>query len=302
LSASGQRWCSAIAGFCAVLFLSGALAAQTLRDDLGRAIEVAKPAQRIVTLAPFLTELVFAAGAGERLVGVSAYSDYPPQAKGLPAVATAAGLSLEHLLALKPDLVIAWRDSIRPEEVERLSALVPAVYVAQARHLEDVPRLLKVIGVLCARDVSAVASEYERSLERLRRAYAAKPQVKAFLEIWHSPLTTISRNHFMSEALEICRAENIFADISGIAPLVSWEAVYARDPYVIVGAGSAASEREFRANWGQHPTLGAVKAGRLIFLDADTIRRPSPRIPEGIAQLCAALDSLRPARPRSAAP
>ncbi|MBC8022003.1 MAG: cobalamin-binding protein [Burkholderiales bacterium] len=264
-----------------------------MTDDLGRKVEMKAPAKRIVTLAPFLTELVYSAGAGANLVGVSAYSDYPAEAKMLPRVATAVTLSIEPLVALRPDLVLAWRDTIRPEDIERLERFGIAVLVVQARRLDDVPRVLELIGRLAGRDVASVAHGYSGRLEGLRRAHAGQPPVKAFLEIWHRPLTTIAGEHWMNEALELCGGANVFRDLAGVAPLVSWEQVYARDPRVVVGAGSAASAAEFTANWKERATLAAVREGRLVFVDADTIQRPTLRLAEGVAQLCAGLDRVR---------
>lgn len=251
------------------------------------------PAKRIVTLAPFLTELAFSAGAGDRLVGVSAYSDFPEEAKRLPRVATAVTLSLEPLLALAPDLVLAWRDTIRPEDIERLERFGATVFVAQARALDDVPRLLALIARLAGRDAASAANAYSARLAELRRAHAALPPVNAFLEIWHRPLTTIAGPHWMNEALELCGAANVFRDLEGVAPVVSWEQLYARDPRVVVGAGSDANAAQFRANWKERATLAAVRENRLVFVDADTIQRPTLRLAEGVAQLCAGLDRVR---------
>ena len=265
----------------------------SLRDDLDRQVLLKQPARRIITLAPFLTELVFSAGAGDRIVAVSAYSDYPPEAKALPQVGTAVSFSLERIAALEPDLVLVWRDSVRPEDIERITRFGAAVFVASARRLADVPRLLGVIGRLTGRDTAAVAGDYERALAGLKREHAGKRRLSAFLEIWNRPLTTISGEHFINEALAICGATNVFADLEGVAPVVPWETLYARDPEVIVGAGSAADAGAFRANWRARGTLAAVKSGRLLFLAADTIQRPTVRTPEGIAGLCAGLDRFR---------
>lgn len=290
---------SAFIGAFAVFFITSSVAAGiSLKDDLGRTVRLERPAQRIVTLAPFLTELVFSAGAGSRVVGVSAFSDYPPRARALPQVATAAGLSLEAIAALRPDLVLAWKDSVRPEEAERIARLGPAVFVAQGRTLSDVPRLLGAIGSLTGEDTRAMAREYDAKLERVRRRYAARAPLRVFLEIWDRPLTTISGRHFMNEALAVCHAANVFADLPGVAPEVSWEELYARDPDVIVGIGSAPTAASFRANWRSHATLSAVRGGRLVFVPPDRLQRPTVRTPDGIAQLCEALDGERPRQGR----
>ncbi|HTS83954.1 MAG TPA: cobalamin-binding protein [Usitatibacter sp.] len=269
----------------------------SLKDDLGRTVEMKEPARRIVTLAPALTELVFTAGGGDRVVGASAYSDYPPEAKKLPQVSSAMSWSLEEIASLKPDLVLAWHDNMRTEDVSRLSAFGIAVYVAESRNFDDVPRTLQAIGTLLGRDTSPAIRAYRDKLERLRAQYARKPQVTALLEIWHNPLTTIAGHHFMNEALEICGARNVFADLSGVAPIVSWEEVFFRDPDVIVGISSAASEKEFRASWKERPTLRAVSQDHLVYADADRLQRLTARTPDGVASLCAAIDRVRPNAP-----
>jgi iron complex transport system substrate-binding protein len=285
----------ALMGAFTVFCLTPAAAAPiSLRDDLDRPVALKQPAQRIVTLAPFLTELVFSAGAGGRIVGVSAFSDYPPEARTLPQVSTAAGFSIEGIAALKPDLVVVWRDSARREEIERITRFGAAVFVAHARNFEDVPRLMRSIGALTGRDVGRQVAAYQDKLTSLRRAHAGQRKMTVLLEIWNRPLTTIAGRHFMNEALEICGARNVFQDLEGVAPVVPWEEVYRRDPEAIVGASSALSAEEFRANWRERSTLAAVKADRLVYVDADRIQRLTARTPDGIAALCEALERVRP--------
>jgi iron complex transport system substrate-binding protein len=288
---------------CALATLCTAAVAQlSIRDDFDRTVQIKKKPERIVTLAPFLTELVYAAGAGDHVVAVSKLSDFPPDARKLPQLGTGAEFSLTQLATYKPDLVLAWRDGIRREEVERISAFGAVVFAASARRLDDVPRLLQAIGSLTGNDVSAAVAEYENRIEALKAANAGKTRVAAFLELWNRPLTTISGTHFMTEALDICRADNVFKDLSGSAPQVTIEELYEKDPFVIVGAASATNVEEFRSNWNVRQGLKAVKDNRLVFVDSDTFQRPTPRTPEGIAQLCAALDTVRPAGPKQPPP
>lgn len=279
-----------------LLFLAAVLPAHAsigVTDDIGRKVELGAPAQRIVTLAPFLTELVFSAGAGARVVAVSAYSDYPAEAKALPQVATAASLSLEEVAAQRADLVFAWKDSIRAEDIARLQKLGIATYVAQARRLDDVPRLLGAIGTLTGRDVSRITSDYAARLAALRAKHRDRPRVRVFLEVWHQPLTTIAGAHWINEALALCGGENAFADLPGVAPHVPWEEVYRRDPPAIIGAGSRDGEAQFLANWRTRGTLSAVRTGKLVHVEADTLQRPTLRLLEGVAQLCAGIDRVR---------
>ncbi|HUP28685.1 MAG TPA: helical backbone metal receptor [Usitatibacter sp.] len=282
-----------LAAAALALFAGTADAAIVLRDDLGRSVRLERPAQRIVTLAPFLTELAFSAGAGAQVVGVSAHSDFPMEARTLPQVASAVALSVESVAALRPDLVIAWQDSIRPEDVERLAPFGIVVFVAQARRLDDAPRLLEAIGQLAGTDVAKLAGDYRAALSLLRTQHQDVRRLPVLLEIWHRPLTTIAGSHWMNEALSLCGADNAFSDLPGVAPVIPWELAYARDPSVIVGAGSAPSAAVFAANWSERASLRAVKRERTVFVDADTIQRPTLRLAEGVAQLCAGLDRLR---------
>jgi len=277
-----------------LLCVSTLAAAQlSMRDDLGRAVIVKKPATRIVTLAPFLTEIVYAAGAGDLVVGVDSMSEYPPEASKVDQVKTGAQFSLDQVALLKPDLVLAWRDGLRREDIDAMSAFGTTVFVAQARQLEDVPRLMNAVALLTGRSAVNAVAEFNERIDRLRRENAGKTRMQAFVEIWNRPLTTVTGAHFISEALEICRGENVFRHLPGIAPRVSWEEVQEANPYVVIGAGSATNADEFRTNWLVRQSLSAVKAERFVFVDASTILRPTPRTPEGIAQLCEGLDRVR---------
>jgi iron complex transport system substrate-binding protein len=285
----------------ASLAFSGAASAQlSLRDDLNRPIFMKKAATRVVTLSPSLTELLFAVGAGDLAVAVDSLSVYPPETFALPKVATGAGFSLDRISTLKPDLVLAWREGIRRDEVEAMASFGTTVFVASARSLDDVSRLLRIIGQLTGRDAGAAVNAFEERLFRLKRENAYKPKLTTFIEIWNRPLTTVSGSHLLSEALEICRAENVFGDLPGFAPKVSWEEVQSKNPFLIVGAGSAASIAEFQSNWHMRPSMAAVQSGRLLFVDDDNITRASPRAPEAIAKLCRSLDDVRAGRLQAA--
>jgi iron complex transport system substrate-binding protein len=264
-------------------------------------VSAQQPAQRIATLAPFLTELVYAAGAGDKLVGVSAYSDFPSQAKLLPVIADAAGSNLEALLALRVDRVLAWKGGTPAQQVEMLRAARVDVVLFDGDRLEDIPRLLREIGALAGTggEAERAARDFERELAALRSRYAGRTAIGAMFEIWHRPLMTVSGKHFMSDALATCGGSNVFAHESGITPEISPETVLKLDPEVIIGAGSAQGERAFRANWASFPALSAVRDGHLIYLDPDLIQRQTPRILQGIRSLCVALDTVRSSHAQS---
>jgi iron complex transport system substrate-binding protein len=276
--------------FCITVSAAASIA---VTDDLGRKVELAQPAQRIVTLAPFLTELAFAAGAGARVVGASAFSDYPPEARGLPEVASSAGIAFESLAAARPDLVLAWADTVRAEDVARIEGLGPRVFVARARHLDDAPRLLQTVARMAGLDASAQSATYRARIDALRRQHRSLPPVTALVEIWSQPLTTIGADHWIDEALATCGARNAFADMPGVAPLLDWELVYSRDPFAIVGMGAPSKRAQFESRWALRPALAAVRAKRLIYVDADLLQRPTLRLADGVASLCEGLDRLR---------
>ena len=269
-------------------------AAIAVVDDLGRRVQLTHPAQRIVTLAPFLTELAFSADVGPRVVAVSAWSDYPSEARALPVVSSAGGISIEGVAAARPDLVLAWRDSMKREDITRLESMHIAVYVASGRRLADVPHTLRAIGALAAVDVEPAAKDFESRISALRAAHGFRAPVDVFLEINEKPLMTISGTHFMNEALAACGARNVFAGAQGVAPVVSLENLLERNPVMIVGIGVADSQEQFAAQWAKYPTLSAVKGRRLILGDANRLERPTLRTADGIAELCTAIDAKRP--------
>jgi iron complex transport system substrate-binding protein len=258
-------------------------------------VRLERPATRIVTLAPQLTELVFAAGAGERLVGVSANSDYPPPARTLPVVGGAGRIDLERILALRPDLVLAWGAGGQQVDVERLRALSIPVVVLTPRRLADIPRHLELIGRLAgtAYDATRAAFFFRERLAGLRTRYAGRRPVTVFYEIWHEPLMTINGEHIISEAIEVCGGRNVFANLPAATPTLSMEALAAADPEVIVTSGPSARRASLLAQWQGMTRLRAVAAGRVFFSDADLLHRPTPRMLDGIAALCEALERAR---------
>lgn len=263
-------------------------------DGLGRPVSLPAPAVRVVTLAPSITEVAFAVGAGNKVVGVSAWSDWPAAARRLPVVATASGIEWESLARLQPDLVIAWEDGFRLADAARLEALGARVFVARSRSLDDIVPLLGAVARLTGGDGGPPTRAFEMSLAALRARHAGKATVRVFLEVSHRPLLTAGRGHFLSEALAVCGAENVFGDRPEAAPAVSWEAVFARNPDAVIGTGALAQgETAFRSSWQARPALAAVQQGKLAYVGSAALGRPSPRVVEGIASLCEAVDWLR---------
>jgi iron complex transport system substrate-binding protein len=258
-----------------------------------------KPAERIVTLAPHLTELVYAAGAGSKLVGVSAYSDFPAEAKTQPVIGDASAIDMERLISLRPDLVLAWKGGNHPADNERLAKLGIKVFTADSSNLDDIPRLLKKIGGLAGTQQSAdrSATDFEQRLATIKQRYAARPKLKVFFEIWHGPLITVNGEHYISEALAACGADNIFAAARSLTPVVGMESLLAANPDAIIASTSA--DNHAAVNEWKNQTrpavmkLGAVKNNRIFFVHPDLVQRQTPRLLDGIEQMCEQLETIR---------
>jgi iron complex transport system substrate-binding protein len=252
----------------------------------------AQPATRVVALAPSLTEMVFAAGAGDKLVGVSAFSDFPVAARKLPQVADASGIAWESLLALKPDLVLAWKSGTRPADIARLESLGLPVAIIEIRRLSDVPASLRLIGKRLGHGESAesAAGVFERAIEKLRQTNRSKQSVRSFIEISAKPVMTVNRDHVLSELLAICGGENAFADAVALVSEPSREAMMQRSIDVILRAASSpANNRDLETYRG----LAAHSLHRIYPFTADFAFRPGPRLLLAAEEICKGLDRAR---------
>ena len=263
-------------------------------DDAGVAVVLEKPAQRIVSLAPYITELLFAAGAGEALLGVSDFSDYPEAARTLPRVGGGGGLDLEAIMALQPDLVVAWQSGNPSGQIERLQSLGLTVFVSEPRKLEDVPATLQRLGRLAATESVAAAEtdSFNARYSALRDKYSSRPKVSVFYQIWDQPLMTLNGEHLFSDVVRLCGGENIFHALPTLAPQIDIEAVLQADPDVIVIA-SDSEDTPLLATWARWPQLSAVKQRHVYAVQREQLVRHSPRILDGAERLCRLLDAAR---------
>jgi iron complex transport system substrate-binding protein len=264
----------------------------TLTDDAKQRITLTKPAQRIITLAPSLTELAFAAGAGDRIVAVSAYSDYPASAKKLPQVSDASGVSFESLLTLKPDLVLAWKSGNRASDLQRIRDFGIPVFAVEIERMNDVPRALRNIGLLVNTSPISerAAADFEQRIETLRAAYMAKSKVSVFFEISRDPLMSVNRDHAISEIVRLCGGENAFADMTPLVFVAPLEVLFSKQPDAVIHTSSDAREKMPSP---RYRGLKASDAKRIYRIPADPILRTGPRMAEGAANVCASLDQAR---------
>ncbi len=266
-----------------------------LVDDAGNTVSLENPARRIISLAPHITELLYAVGAGGFVVGTVSYSDYPEAAKKLPRVGSYNAFDLEAIMALQPDLVVAWKSGNPDGPVKKLQELGIPVYFSEPQALEDVAHNLRQLGALAAtQKVAQVASDdFIAQLKKLQIRYQTLQPVSVFYQIWHQPLMTVNGEHIISQVISLCGGRNVFASLPMLAPKISLEAVLAENPEVIVGGGVAAVNPNWKQQWLQWPQMYAVKNKSLFYINPDLIQRHTPRILQGAAILCEKLNSVR---------
>jgi ABC-type Fe3+-hydroxamate transport system substrate-binding protein len=250
--------------------------------------------QRVVTLAPHLTELVCAAGGCGKLVGVSAYSDYPPQAALLPQISDAATVNLEVVLGLKPDLVLAWDGGTSQETIARLRGLGLRVELLRVERLDEVAAALQQTGALLGTEAAAqlAAQAYAGRLAQLRARWRDAPPIRVVFQIETAPAYIINRNSPISDAMSLCGGVNVFANLPRIATPVSAEAMAAAGPEAVIYGGEE-NTLAMRDYWKRLPGTPAARYGNLYPVDGNLLGRAAPRLLDGVEQVCTALDRAR---------
>jgi iron complex transport system substrate-binding protein len=280
-----------------IMALTVALPARaiTVQDFAGRDVNLQSPAARIVALAPHIVENLFSAGAGDKVVGVVTYSNYPEEAKAIPEVGTYNAFSLEKVLALQPDLVVMWGSGNGMHALSRFQDLGIPVYVSELRHLQDIPESIRRLSRLAGTEDSgqAEADRIAVELASLRQRYGKREVLDVFYQIWNDPLQTVNGEHLISEVIALCGGRNIFADARSLAPRISVESVLLRDPDAIVASGMGEARPEWLDEWRAYPSLTAVTGNALLFVNPDHVQRPTARVILGARHLCRQLDRLR---------
>ncbi|MBT9567076.1 MAG: cobalamin-binding protein [Thiobacillus sp.] len=276
---------------CLCLALAWPIQAAPVRvvDDAGQTLSFAAPPQRVVSLAPHLTELLFAVDAGKQVIGVDSASDFPREAQSLARVGDFGRISFERIVALKPDLIVAWMGGNRAADLHGLKQLGVPVLLTRATALDDVARLLRLLGVASGHDRAGEtrARDVEVKLATLRASVVHRQRpVAVFYQIWDRPLMTIGGTHWITDGLALCGARNIFDDLRGLSPVVSREAVLQRAPSLIVSGSDVPG---LRRSWQSFAQVPAVKNQAFVQVDADLLHRLTPRLVDGVAELCAAI-------------
>lgn len=279
----------------ALLFALAGRAEITVQDDSGRMVSLALPAQRIVSLAPHLTEMAFAVGGGAAVKAVIRYSDYPAAARSLPIVGDAFALDFEAIARLKPDLVLVWTSGLNERHRSRLRDLGLTVFESEIRQAAAIPDTLRRLAALLGQEAmgKAAGERFEREWHELRERHAGRPKVRVFWQLWQDPLMTVNREHLIGEAIEACGGVNVFGALPLLTPTVSWEAAVRADPQMIGSSGRESdADRDF-AHWRRFAQVSAVRQRQFAFIDGDLIGRMGPRFVHGTAALCEAIDRSR---------
>ena len=280
-----------------ILFLSAPVKAEivTVYDDFGNSLSFDQPVKKIIVLSPHLTELVFEAGAQEKLVATVEFADYPPAAGQIPRIGSYNTWDVEKIVAMKPDIVLVWLSARGIEMLERLKQLGLRVYVSEPRKLSDISRTIRDIGIMSgSNDIAEKrAKEFERAIASLKGKYKNRKRVRLFYQVWRPPLVTINGKQLINQVFNLCGGENIFADLPALAPVISIESLLLENPDVILGGARQEDRQRWLHEWRKWPALNAVKNNNLFFVNPDLLSRQTSRMLQGAYQVCDQLEQVR---------
>ncbi|MBW3197872.1 cobalamin-binding protein [Marinobacter nauticus] len=268
-------------------------------DDLGKEICLEQPAQRIAALSPGATELAWAAGAGDQVVAVVAYSDYPPAAKEVTSVGSHTRMDMERLLQLEPDLVIGWVTGNPTEQLATLREMGVPVFSIEPRSFEAVSDTIERLSILAGTEAAgfAEADRFRKGITDLRARFSGADAVPVFYQVWDEPLMTVNRDHLIGEMIELCGGDNVFGHLERLVPRISAEAVIAANPEAILAGGMGEENRHWLTRWQSFPSLTATERDNLFFIPPSLVQRPTPRMLEGTRLFCEKLEVARDRRP-----
>lgn len=271
----------------------------TALDDDGRPVSLAGPAMRIVSLAPHTTELLFAAGAGDKVVANVRYGDYPAAARALPVVGDSHGLDLERIAALKPDLIVVWMHGSSAGQIDRLKALKLPIFHSEPRSLPQIGDSIRRLGVLAGTQpaADAAADAYARDLAALEQRYRQRPPLRVFYQIWHKPLMTVNDKHLISDVVRLCGGVNVFGSHPTYVPTVSAEAVIAAQPQALATSTLDGQVDDSVGHWRAFKHFEPIAKQAVVTIPSDHISRHTPRILLGAKRMCEGFEQVRAGQP-----
>ena len=277
-----------------LVLLSFSAQALSVKDDAGTQVSLEKPAMRIVTLAPHLTEQLFSLGVGERIIATVEYSDYPKAALSIPRIGGAEEISAEVILALQPDLVVAWEEGSPAEVLSLLESLGVMVYRASSKSLRGVSKTLSDLAVLTQRPevAASLVTAFNEEMDKIALLYRYKGSVSVFYQLWYEPLMTANKQQMINEMIVMCGGRNLFSEQAEVVPQTSIESIVVLNPEVIL-APEQGTPTDWKKRWQAWPEISAVSKQHLYTLNADLVNRPTLRSLEGLQQVCDLLDRAR---------
>jgi iron complex transport system substrate-binding protein len=246
-------------------------------------------------MAPNLTEILFHIGAGSQIVGVVEFSDFPPKARDIPRIGASHQFDIEAILALQPNLVVAWESGNPHEDLSTLEQLGLPIFRTEPRTLNDIATLFQRLGKLTGHSETSdfLAAMFLEDTAAIRETYQQRQNLTVLYQIWSNPIYTLNGDHLISRLIEHCGGTNIFFELETLAPVVSTESVIERNPDVIIAAGYGGATPEWLSAWNLWSSMNAVKSKNLYTVDADQISRMGPRILKGMQELCRVIDEAR---------
>ncbi len=255
-----------------------------------------EPAQRVISLAPHATEIAYAAGLGDKLIAVSEMSDYPEQANKLEKVSNYQGIKLERIIALRPDLVIAWPSGNPAKELEKLAQFDVPIYYSTSSSLMDIANNIEQLSQYSENPQigQKAADDFRTQLKAFKDKYNTEDKVRYFYQLSEKPIITVAGKNWPSEVFSFCGGENIFSSAGSPYPQVSIEQIITRQPDVIFTSRHAMSSDGMWSEWKNE--VPALKNGHIWSLNADWINRPTPRTLNAITEVCDYFESVRQKR------
>ena len=265
-----------------------------VNDDAGGRVSLSQHAQRVVSLSPHITELLYAVGAAEKIIAAVDYSDFPSAANELPRVGSGYQLDLEAIIGLKPDLIIGWQSGNSLSQLKKLKDLGFNLYLSEPKNLHGIAKNLRDLGVLTGREKIAnqQADIFLNGLSDLRKSNSNNSKINVFYQVWEKPLFTVNGQHMISQIIDICGGHNVFENLSVLSPQIDIEAVLAMNPQIII-AGAGKSRENWLENWKKWTSVEAVKRNQLYGINADLIVRHTPRILQGARKMCEHIEKAR---------
>ena len=284
--------------FLTIFFYSSLSWAEiSVLDDEGNTVILKNPANRIISLAPNITEMLFSAGAGSKIISAVPYSDYPEEAKKIPRVNAYPSIDIEKIVSLNPDLVIVWSSSSASNkiQVERMRKLGLTVFMSEPRQPIDIYNTILRFGQMASttRVASKIADDFIKKYYSLQKKYSNTEKLNVYYQFWNKPLMTVNGKHLISNIIELCGGANVFINLHSLTPKVSVEAVIASNAEVIIAGGNDDVKKRWSGEWKPWLPLTKVKKDHIFFIEPDLISRMGPRVLQGAEQLCHILETVR---------